>query len=66
MRKNYNGYQINTKDCKTIGWIAVHQQTGQARNNGQILIIIQPSKNDHEEIENMTRPITSKEIQTVV
>ena len=42
------------------------QLNGQLGRNGQILRIIQLSKLIQEEIENLNRPITSTEIETVI
>ena len=34
--------------------------------NGQVLRKVQPSKTEPEELENMNRPLTSNEIETVI
>ena len=39
---------------------------GQPRRNGQTLRKVQSSKTEPEEIENMNRPITSTETETVI
>ena len=44
----------------------VCQENGQPGRNGQILRKVQPSKTKPGRIENMSRPITSNEIETVV
>ena len=44
----------------------VRQQTGQSGRNGKIPGHIQTTKSKTEEIEHLNRPITSKEIESVI
>ena len=53
-RDNYNGYQTNAKEGETT----VNNQTPKNEQHRR------PRQN-HEEIENFNRPITSKEIESV-
>ena len=42
------------------------QQTGQSRRNGEIIRNIQFTNTEQEEIENLNKPITSKEIELMI
>ena len=44
----------------------MNKLNGQPGRNGQILRKVQPSNLNQEKIENMNRPITSNEIETVI
>ena len=58
--------QRNIKDHKRLLWAIKCQQNWQLGRNGQILRKINFPKLNQEEIENLNRPITSTEIETVI
>ena len=66
MRRDHNQHHRNTNNYKRILWKTIQQQTGKSGRNGQIPSNIQTTKLKQEEIENLNRPITSKEIELVI
>ena len=62
-RRDHNRQHRNTKDHKRLLSAIICQQNGQRGRNGQILRKVQLNQ---EEMENLNRPITSMEIETVI
>ena len=65
MKEENNWFHRDTKNYKRILWTVICQQIGRPRRNGQISRDIQPSKTESE-IDNLNRPITSIEIESVI
>ena len=65
-KRCYNWYHRNIKAHKRLLWTIICQQIGQLRRSILIPRNIQPTGLINDETETLNRPITSKEIESVI